>query len=103
MTKYAIIGIATGTVLYFIDGSMAYVNDDYRTIAPIRLYSSVNQISEVAEAIDDEDIAEFGSGRIAQVIPKLELLYNLGYQRRGFGFLDKYETDNPKKQKDTHV
>ena len=103
MTKYAIIGIATGTVLYFIDGSMAYVNDDYRTIAPIRLYSSVNQISEVAEAIDDEDIAEFGSGRIAQVIPKLELLYNLGYQWRGFGFLDKYETDNPKKQKDTHV
>ena len=29
MTKYAIIGIATGTVLYFIDGNMAYVNDDY--------------------------------------------------------------------------
>ncbi len=103
MTKYAIIGIATGTVLYFIDGSMAYVNDDYRTIAPIRLYSSVNQISEVAEAIDDEDIAEFGPGPTAPPPPNPELPPHPGYQWRGFGFLDKYETDNPKKQKDTHV
>ncbi len=41
---------------------MAYVSDDYHAIAPIRLYSSVNQISEVAEAIDDEDIARIRLG-----------------------------------------
>lgn len=96
MMMYALISIAAGTALYFIDGSMAYVDDDYRTVTPIRLYSSVNQILEVTEAVDDEDLAEFGSGRIAQAIPKLELLYNLGYEWRGFGFLDKSVTDNPK-------
>ncbi|MDE6285717.1 MAG: hypothetical protein K2L99_01825, partial [Muribaculaceae bacterium] len=63
--------------------------------SPLRIYSSVNQILDVTEAVDDEDLAECGSGRIGQAIPKLELLYSLGYQWKGLGFLSD-KTDDPK-------
>lgn len=93
---YGAAGIAGFVALYFVDASMAYVADEFEERSPLRIKTSVDQILDLTEAVDDEDIAEFGSGRIAQAIPKLELLYNLGYQWRGFGFLSRFETDNPK-------
>lgn len=84
-----------GVALYYIDGSMAYSNDELKEESPLRIYTSVNQILDITEAVDDEDLADFGSGRIGQAIPKLELLYNLGYQWKGLGFLSE-NTDNPK-------
>ncbi|MDE6042504.1 MAG: hypothetical protein K2G07_03035 [Muribaculaceae bacterium] len=92
---YVVLGTAGSVALYFIDGSMAYTNDELRQESPLRIYTSVNQILDLTEAMDDEDLAEFGSGRIGQAIPKLELLYNLGYQWKGLGFLSE-NTDNPK-------
>lgn len=93
---YGAIGIAGAVALYFVDASMAYVADEFEERSPLRIKTSVDQILDLTEAVDDEDIAEFGSGRIAQAIPKLELLYDLGYEWRGFGFLSRFETDNPK-------
>ena len=93
---YGAIGIAGFVALYFVDASMAYIGDEFEERSPLRIKTSVDQILDLSEAVDDEDIAEFGSGRIAQAIPKLELLYDLGYQWRGFGFLSRFETDNPK-------
>ncbi len=92
---YVALGIAGGVALYYIDGSLAYTNDELRQESPMRIYTSVNQILDLTEAVDDEDLAEFGSGRIGQAIPKLELLYQLGYQWKGLGFLSE-NTDNPK-------
>lgn len=96
LALYFAIGAVGCVAVYYIDGSLAYTDDDFRTVTPLRFYSSVNQIFDVTEAVDDEDLAEFGSGRIGQALPKLELLYNLGYEWRGFGFLDRNKTDNPK-------
>lgn len=94
---YGLLGVVGGIGLYFIDGTMEYTDpNELEKRTPMRIKSSVDQILELTEAVDDEDIAEFGSGRLAQAIPKLELLYQLDMQWRGFGFLDKYETDNPK-------
>ncbi|MDE6486623.1 MAG: hypothetical protein K2L76_03840 [Muribaculaceae bacterium] len=93
---YGAAGLAGFVALYFVDASMAYVADEFEERSPLRIKTSVDQILDLTEAVDDEDIAEFGSGRIAQAIPKLELLYDLGYQWRGFGFLSRFETDNPK-------
>ncbi|MDE6108869.1 MAG: hypothetical protein K2F72_01115, partial [Muribaculaceae bacterium] len=92
---YSVIGVGAGVAIYYIDGSMSFTNDDHFRESPLRIYSSVNQILDVTEAVDDEDLAEFGSGRIGQAIPKLELLYSLGYQWKGLGFLSD-KTDDPK-------
>ena len=90
------LGIAGVLGLYFVDASMAGKSDDFITVSPMRIYSSVNQFTQLNEAMDVDDMADFGSGRIGQAIPKLELLYNLGYQWKGLGFLNRFETSNPK-------
>lgn len=96
MLLYVVVGIAAAVGIYYIDGSMAGMNDDWVNTSPMRIYSSVNQIIDVSEAVDDEDLAELGSGRIGQALPKLELLYDLGEEWTGLGFLSSTETDNPK-------
>ena len=94
---YGVLGVLGGVALYYIDGTMEYTEaGEFVNHTPMRIKSSVDQILDLRNAVDDEDIAEFGSGRIAQAIPKLELLYQLEREWRGLGFLDRYETDNPK-------
>lgn len=93
---YMSIALAAGLALYIVDGAMGSYNYNGDYVTPMRIYSSVQQFVDVSEAADDVDLAEFGSGRLAQAIPNLELLYKLGYQWHGLGFLDKFETDCPK-------
>lgn len=94
----AYVGLAAvaGVALYFIDGRLGGYDYYGEYVTPMRIYSSVQQVIDLTEAADDVDIAEFGSGRLAQAIPNLELLYKLGYEWHGLGFLDKFETDCPK-------
>lgn len=61
----------------------------------LRIASTVNQFVLLDSAQDAEDLAEFGTGRMGQVIPKVERLYEMGLEWTGFGFLHPTKTDNP--------
>lgn len=77
------------TGLYFVDSSLG---------SPMRIASTVNQFTSLEAAADNEDLAEFGSGRMAQIIPKWELLGDLHRFWLGLGFLHPELTTNPKYQ-----
>lgn len=82
------------TVLYFVDDAMGYSgeNQDQSTL---RVASTINQFAALEVAEDDEDLAEAGSGRMAQAIPAVENLYEQGKQWLGFGFIG-MDTRNPR-------
>lgn len=80
-----VVGIIGLISLYFIDGTLPYNRD--KTESFFRIKSSVDQIIDLKEVQDDEDFSKTGSGRIAQAIPKLDLLYELNKEWTGFGFL----------------
>ncbi|MDE6118499.1 MAG: hypothetical protein K2F82_01385 [Muribaculaceae bacterium] len=77
------------TGLYFADSAMG---------SPLRIASTVDQFSSLEAAADNEDLAEFGSGRMAQILPKWELLGDLHRYWLGLGFLHPTLTTNPKYQ-----
>ena len=54
----------------------------------LRIKSSLDQIISIFNIQDEEDLARLGTNRMAQAIPKLELLYNENKEATGFGFLD---------------
>lgn len=90
--KYAGIGIAVVTLLYFVDTKETFVNDDGEAQTALRIRSSVDQFIALADIEDEEDLAKFGTTRMAQVIPKWQLLYDLKRQWIGFGFLSRENT-----------
>lgn len=55
--------------------------------SPLRIASTVEQFTSLDNAKDVEDLAEFGSNRMAQVIPKMEILYDRHKEWVGFGFI----------------
>lgn len=80
-----LIGIAVlFGILYAIDANM---EKDKQGQSPMRIASSIDQFAMLSDAVDIEDVAEFGSGRIAQVIPKYELLREYDKELVGLGFL----------------
>ncbi len=76
-------------VLYFVDSLLPQKVDDwgFSSQSTLRIKSSIDQFAILSEAVDDEDLAEFGSGRMAQAIPKLELVDFYNRQATGLGFL----------------
>lgn len=64
----------------------------------LRVASTIDQFTSLNTAQDAEDLAEFGTGRMAQIIPKWELLTDLNRRTLGFGFLHPELTTNPKYQ-----
>ncbi|MDE7388963.1 MAG: hypothetical protein K2M97_06925, partial [Muribaculaceae bacterium] len=66
--------------------------------SPMRVASTVDQFTSLEAAADNEDLAEFGSGRMAQIIPKWELMGDLHRYWLGLGFLHPQLTTNPKFQ-----
>ena len=74
---------------YFIDKS---------TGGNLRLAENIDQFSALEAAQDDEDLAEFGTGRMAQILPKWELLTDMHRLHLGFGFLHPEKSTNPKFQ-----
>jgi len=89
MIKYALLGTVAFVGLYFVDSA---------TGGFMRVQSTTDQFFALSDAMDDEDVAEFGSGRMAQWIPKYELLTDLNREWTGFGFLHPKYTTNPKYQ-----
>lgn len=90
--KYAGIGIVTVTILYFVDTKETFVNDDGEAQTALRIRSSIDQFIALGEMEDEEDLAKFGTTRMAQIIPKWLLLYDLNRQWIGFGFLSRENT-----------
>lgn len=69
---------------------------DVATGSNLRIASTIEQFTSLDNAVDDEDLAEFGSGRMAQILPKWELMTSLNRQWLGLGFLHPDLTTNPK-------
>lgn len=97
LKRYLIYGlgiVASITAIYFIDDSMGYSGDN-QDQSTLRLASTINQFVALDVAEDDEDLAEAGSGRMAQAIPAIENLYEHNKQWLGFGFIG-MDTRNPR-------
>lgn len=82
---YAIFGLVLLTVGYAVDSTLP-INPDNDN-STLRIKSSIDQIFALDEAQNDEDLAEAGSGRIGQALPKFELMYHYGKEWTGIGFL----------------
>lgn len=91
MLKYVGITAIAVIVLYFVDSEPKY-NEDQGYQSTLRIRSTFKQFTELDNAQFDEDFAEFGSNRMAQVIPKMELLYKLKREWIGLGFLSREGT-----------
>lgn len=83
---YLVICIICITGLYFLDNA---------TGRHLRFADNIEQFTSLEAAQDEEDIAEFGSGRMAQIIPKWLLLEELDRVALGFGFIHPTKTTNP--------
>lgn len=87
--KYIIAGIVALAGLYIVDAT---------TGNNMRIASMVNQFTILSEAQDDEDLAEFGTTRMAQIIPIYYALEDDGSLWKGFGFIHPSKSKNPKYQ-----
>lgn len=81
-----LVGLVIGSAIDNQLGGALRINQLFKQFAIF------NQGNEVLENL--EDLADFGSGRGAQIIPKLELLTSLDKQMFGFGFLHDKLTTN---------
>lgn len=61
----------------------------------LRVKSSIDQLL-FFDSADEETLASIGTGRGAQIIPKMELLFNLDREWIGFGFLSRTDTKSTK-------
>lgn len=83
MALYLFIAAVVLTGLYSIDVS---------TGGNMRIASSMDQFVGLGGSLDEEDIADFGTGRAAQVIPKWEALVDQNCEWQGFGFIHPTKT-----------
>lgn len=84
---YAGCAIVLVTGVYFLDRA---------TGGNLRVQSTVDQFTALDLARDEEDLSEFGSGRMAQILPKMAVLIDDHKVLTGFGFLHPELTTNPK-------
>lgn len=92
--KYGVFGVLFIGVLYMID--MFLPMNKETNESTMRVYSSLQQVFNISNIKDDEDLAELGTGRMAQALPKLELLSEMNKEAVGLGFLHEELTTNPK-------
>ncbi len=92
--KYMLALLVMLSLGYAVDSTLP-MNSEYDE-STLRIKSSVDQLFVLNQAQDDEDIAQTGSGRLAQAIPKFELMYHYGKEWTGLGFLHPELTKNPK-------
>lgn len=84
-----IISIVSFLAAYFIDALLPEVKKDNVIESRLRIKSSIDQALALFEAVDDEDLALFASGRMAQVLPRVDMVNEEGRQLTGLGFLHK--------------
>lgn len=87
LCKYSLAGIVLLVGAYFVDGWLPARNTEAGYISALRLKSSVDQFFDLMDYVDEEDLAAFGSGRMAQILPKVSLVEEEGRQLTGLGFL----------------
>lgn len=87
VVKYLMVALVMITAVYFADRTMGGF---------LRVQSTIDQFISLDAVQDEEDLAEFGSGRMSQIIPKMEVLYDLNREWLGLGFLHPELTTNPK-------
>ncbi len=80
--------------IYFVDKAMGVASDKQEST--LRISSTIDQFMNLGNAQDEEDLAEFASGRMAQAIPKIALVYEYKREWIGLGFLHPEYTKNPK-------
>ena len=89
LIKYFALGVVAIVGLYFIDAQL----DEYEGNSTLRIKSSIDQVLLLdLDKADEEDLAELGSTRGAQIIPKMEHLFSLGRQWVGLGFISRNST-----------
>lgn len=86
VVRYSLLGVVALFIGYFAD---TY------TGRHLRLADNIDQFISLDAARDDADLAEFGTGRMAQIIPKWQLLSEMDRLDVGFGFLHPTLTTNP--------
>ncbi|MDE6134394.1 MAG: hypothetical protein K2F79_02330, partial [Muribaculaceae bacterium] len=72
--------------LYFVD-SLLPVRKSEHFQSTLRIKSSVDQFADLFQAVDDEDLAQFASGRMAQILPKVDIIVRNHKEMTGLGFL----------------
>ncbi|MDE7120349.1 MAG: hypothetical protein K2O10_07045, partial [Muribaculaceae bacterium] len=96
--KYVVAGVMFFAAIYAADVMITngqYVDTPEGPQSKLRVESSVMQIVGINNIQDEEDLARLGTGRMAQTIPKVALIKELGMQGMGFGFLHPQLTTNP--------
>lgn len=102
---YVVLLVGALVGLYYIDGLLPEkVNelgegegDAVTKESSLRIKSSFDQIIDLDPSkADDETLARIGTGRGAQIIPKMELLYSFDRQWIGLGFLSRQDTKSSK-------
>lgn len=96
--KYVLLGVLFFGVAYVADVMITngeYVETGEGPQSKLRVESSVMQLVGIQNIQDEEDLARLGTGRMAQTLPKVALIKELGMQGMGFGFLHPDLTTNP--------
>lgn len=91
LLKYAFFAIVGFVALYFIDYNLPRTSNDVYE-SPMRIASTVQQFIDLFDVVDPDDMAEFGSGRMAQLLPKLEVIQHEHREWTGLGFLHPEKT-----------
>lgn len=85
--KYGIFASFILFGLYIVDSTMPIKTEGDLATSTLRIKSSVDQFFTLKNATDEQEIANFGSGRFAQVMPNLEIIDKEGRHLTGLGFL----------------
>ena len=83
--RYAVIGLVGITLFVAVDYILPY--DQQKKESALRIRSSVDQFVALTEAVDDEDLAQFASGRLSQFLPILDLIERQHKEWVGLGYL----------------
>jgi len=86
LVKWILYAFGGLLLLFAVDSILPYRSSD-DTQSTLRIRSTFDQFVAVTEAVDVEDVAQFASGRMAQIIPKVELVNREHKQWTGLGFL----------------
>ena len=92
LLKWTFIGVGSFLLLFALDSVLPERKIDEETHSALRIRSTYDQFVDVLDAVDVEDVAKFASGRMAQIIPKVELVNREGKQWTGLGFLHPEKT-----------
>lgn len=85
IVRFAVIGFLAIAVLVAADYVLPY-NKQHKE-SSLRIRSSIDQFVALSEAVDDEDLAEFASGRVSQFLPILDLIERQHKEWVGLGYL----------------